>query len=265
MQHLSIVPAHPALQPYVKSFWYLHLQIQDHQKLPPLTATPIPEQCMYFYPREKPYIVTLQGEIVHGMPSMVMGQGTLNSRLFLPQDYMMFKILFQPGGFYRLFGEPMSMFVDRIEDSVAVLGHDFKEVQTRIEEALDFKTMIKIAENYLFKKISQVKIAAQPIDLVIQNRSWHLQTLDQMAQAACLSTRQFERNFLLRIGVHPKFYSRLIRFNVALKIKQNQPRLSWMHTAYQSGYYDHMHLLRDFKQFARNVPSGFEFETALIY
>lgn len=177
----------------------------------------------------------------------------------------MFKILFQPGGFYRLFGVPMSMFVNRIEDGVIVLGNDFKEIQTQIEEASNFNTMISLAESYLLKKMSQVKIAAQPIDHIFNHEKWHLQTLDQMAQAACLSTRQFERNFLLRIGVSPKFYSRLVRFNAALKIKQAQPRLSWMQLAYQSGYYDHMHLLRDFKQFTGSVPSNFEFETALIY
>jgi AraC-like DNA-binding protein len=196
---------------------------------------------------------------------MVMGQGTVSSKLFLPQDYLMFKILFQPGGFYRLFGTPMTLFVGNVEDGVAVLGNDFKEVQERIEEAVDFKTMVSIAENYLLQKVKQVKIGVQSIDQVFQHNKWHLQTLDQMAQAAYLSSRQFERNFLPRIGVSPKFYSRLIRFNMAMKIKQKESHLSWMQVAYQSGYYDHMHLLRDFKQFTDSVPSSFEFETALIY
>ncbi len=265
MSHLSIVPSHPALRPYVKAFWFLHFQNKETVKPPPLSATPIPEQCLYFYPREKPYLLTTQGEILHGKSSMVMGQGTASSKLFLPQDYVMFKVLFQPGGFYRLFGTPMTLFVGNAEEGPVVLGNDFKEVQERIEEAVDFKTMVGIAENYLFKKVNQVKIGVQPIDQVFQHSQWHLQTLDQMAQAACLSSRQFERNFLPRIGVSPKFYSRLIRFNMAMKIKQKEPQLSWMHIAFQSGYYDHMHLLRDFKQFTDSVPSHFEFETALIY
>jgi len=265
LSHLSIVPSHPALQPYIKAFWFLHLQNPGTIKRPPLSASPIPEQCLYFYPREKPYFITPQGEIVHGKSSTVVGQVTTSSKLFLPQNYLMFKILFQPGGFYRLFGTPMTLFVGNFEDGVTVLGNDFKEVQERIEEAVDFKTMVGIVENYLIKKVKQAKIGAQPIDQVFQHSQWHLQTLDQMAQAAYLSSRQFERNFLPRIGVSPKFYSRLIRFNTAMKMKQNQPRLSWMHVAYQSGYYDHMHLLRDFKQFTASVPSHFEMETALIY
>ena len=265
MRHLSIVPAHPVLQPYVKSFWFLHFQNAETAQLPPISATPIPEQCLYFYPREKPYIITAQGEIVYGKASMIMGQGTASSKLFLPQDYMMFKVLFQPGGFYRLFGTPMTLFTGNTEDGVAVFGNDLKAVQQQIEEAVDFRTMIAHVERYLLNKVKQVKIGKQPIDQILQQGQWQVQSLDQMAKAACLSSRQFERNFLLRIGVSPKFYERLIRFNIALKMKQNQPRLSWMHIAYQSGYYDHMHLLRDFKQFTASVPSNFEIETALIY
>lgn len=196
---------------------------------------------------------------------MIAGQSTTSSKFFLPQDYLMFKILFQPGGFYRLFGTPMTLFVGNNEDGVAVLGNNFKEVQERIEATVDFQEMVGIAENYLLKKVEQAKIEEQPIDQVFKHSQWHLQTLDQMAQSAYLSSRQFERNFLSRIGVSPKLYARLTRFNVALKIKQKDPTLSWMHVAFQSGYYDHMHLIRDFKQFAGSVPSNFEFETALIY
>lgn len=194
-----------------------------------------------------------------------MGQGTASSKLFLPQDYMMFKVLFQPGGFYRLFGIPMTLFTGTNEEGTAVLGNDFKEVQQQIEEAVDFRTMITYSEKYFLNKVKQAKIGNQPIDQMLQQGQWQTQSLDQMARAACLSPRQFERNFLLRIGVSPKFYERLIRFNTAMKMKQNEPRLSWMHIAYQSGYYDHMHLLRDFKQFTASVPSNFEIETALIY
>lgn len=177
----------------------------------------------------------------------------------------MFKVLFQPGGFYRLFGTPMTLFTGTTEEGTAVLGNEFKVVQQQIEEAIDFSTMIASVERYLLDKVNLVKIGNQPIDQILQQGQWLAQSLDQMAKAACLSPRQFERNFLLRIGVSPKFYERLIRFNMAMKIKQKEPGLSWMHVAYQSGYYDHMHLLRDFKQFTASVPCNFEMETALIY
>lgn len=45
-------PSDPALQPFIKAFWYL--RIKSKTPLSPLNATPIPEQCLYFYPKEKP-------------------------------------------------------------------------------------------------------------------------------------------------------------------------------------------------------------------
>jgi AraC-like DNA-binding protein len=56
-----------------------------------------------------------------------------------------------------------------------------------------------------------------------------------------------------------------VRFNQAMKLKQERPEYSWMTIAYECGYHDHMHLLRDFRHFTSEVPSNFDFEQALIY
>jgi transcriptional regulator GlxA family with amidase domain len=73
-----------------------------------------------------------------------------------------------------------------------------------------------------------------------------------------LSIRQFERQFKQRIGLSPKFYSRLIRFSNAWILKENNPNLTWTTIAHQSGYYDQMHLIKDFKEFAAVNPKQIE-------
>lgn len=86
-----------------------------------------------------------------------------------------------------------------------------------------------------------------------------------LAWVACVSSRQFERQFLERIGVSPKIYQRLLRFNQVMNLRKQNPALKWVDITYHCGYFDPNHLLRDFKQFTGVVPSGFDFENAVIY
>lgn len=256
-------PAPPALQPFIKAFWYL--RVKSDTPLPPLAVTPIPEQCLYFYPKTQPFATFADHKSLTASRASIFGQGTLPAQMYVPQDYLMFKIIFQPGGFYRLFNIPMTLFTDHPENAETVLGKDLTDVRDQIEQTEDFETMVKIAEKHLFQQINQAKIAALPLDSVLQQLNWEHQSLDKLASQACLSTRQFERNFLDRIGVSPKFYGRIVRFNAAMKGRLRQPQKSLMHIAYDFGYFDHNHLLRDFKQFTGSVPTQFDLESALIY
>jgi transcriptional regulator GlxA family with amidase domain len=84
--------------------------------------------------------------------------------------------------------------------------------------------------------------------------------IDQLASHACLSTRQFERVFEQRIGLSPKHFSRLVRFSQAWIMKEQQPDISWIKIAHDCGYFDQMHMIRDFKEFAGVNPSVIELE-----
>lgn len=262
---LVIKQPNPALSSYVKSYWFLHYKIPNAATLAPLAAIPVPEQALYFYPKQCGVAYTLDGKKILPPKAMIAGQGTERVNYYLPEDYLMFKIQFQSGAFYRLFGTPMSLFTNNNEDAEAVLGNELKAVRERIEAVEDFDTMISIIETYLLKKIKNAKFEALPIDTVLQRFCWNNQSIDKIAQMACLSPRQFERNFLNRMGISPKFYSRIERFNQVLKLKEKLPAQSWMHIAFETGYFDHMHLLRDFKQFTGVVPSNFDFDNALFY
>ncbi len=256
-------PSHPALQPFIKAFWYI--RIKSETPLSPLNAIPIPEQCLYFYPKAKPQSLFSGEKFIVAPSATLFGQGTLPAQLMVPQDYLMFKIIFQPGGFFRLFNMPMTLFVDNLEDSEAVLGKEISDVRDQIEQTEDFAKMVRIAESYLFQQLKQVKTAELPLDRVLLQLTSENQNLDKLAHLACLSSRQFERKFLERLGVSPKFYGRLLRFNAAMKGRMKRPQEPLMKIAHDYGYYDHNHLLRDFKQFTGTVPTRYDLESSLIY
>ncbi|RZK67983.1 MAG: AraC family transcriptional regulator, partial [Pedobacter sp.] len=73
-----------------------------------------------------------------------------------------------------------------------------------------------------------------------------------------LSMKQFERTCKERIGMNPKMYARIVKFSKAYRLREAFPQLSWIQIAHESGYFDQMHMIRDFKVFAGVNPSVIE-------
>lgn len=80
-------------------------------------------------------------------------------------------------------------------------------------------------------------------------------SVTELASITCLSKKQFERLFNELVGANPKEYARVVRFQKSLKLLQhcsedtNQAQL-----AYQCGYADQSHFIREFKQFSGYTP-----------
>lgn len=71
-----------------------------------------------------------------------------------------------------------------------------------------------------------------------------------------ITTRQLERNFKKFIGLTPKEYSNIIRFQNALNIiKNSSENRSLLDIAFECGYYDHSHLNNEFKRNTGLSPS----------
>lgn len=119
----------------------------------------------------------------------------------------------------------------------------------------NYSKMLPIVEHFLLAKCKQMEmknsvdtIAAQ---LLTDPTSF---SLDMIARQSCLSTKQFYRKFVQRIGISPKFFSRLSRFNHAYRYKLAHPNASWSYIAQEFHYTDYHHLEKEFKEFTGLAP-----------
>ena len=80
-------------------------------------------------------------------------------------------------------------------------------------------------------------------------------SVDAWARATGCSARTLERRFDRFIGISPKEFSRVRRFQRALRLAREQPMLRWAAIAAGAGYSDQAHLGRDFRQFAGCPPT----------
>lgn len=232
---------------------------------PPLnfSVPPLPENCLFFYVRDRSDAEDMTTNIKETLSSsIIVGPHTNRHVMTLGRNHLMIKVGFQPGGLYRLLGIPMNELLCQDSfDCIDLLGNEVVEVNEKLKYAVSFTDMKTIIENFLLKHIGKLK-QALPIDqvlsLLIKERG--LLKIEQLASQACLSIRQFERVFQQRIGLPPKHFSRLVRFAQAWIIKEQQPGVSWIKIAHECGYFDQMHLIRDFHEFAGVNPSSIEAE-----
>jgi AraC-like DNA-binding protein len=85
-----------------------------------------------------------------------------------------------------------------------------------------------------------------------------LPAVAQVASALGRSTRWVQRAFSETLGFGPKMLSRIARVQRALKLARRDPGAGWSAIAVDAGYFDHSHLVRDFKQLVGCTPSEFD-------
>lgn len=78
--------------------------------------------------------------------------------------------------------------------------------------------------------------------------------LKALARDLGLSIRQLERRFLFTVGLPPKLFCRIERFNNVFHAL-GKPSGNWVETAVACGYYDQAHLIRDCKSFSGQTPA----------
>lgn len=78
----------------------------------------------------------------------------------------------------------------------------------------------------------------------------------ELSKRNCTTVRQLERIFKKLVGLSPKEYSNIIRFQKALSfIKQTNQNRSLLDIAFDCGYYDHSHLANEIKRNTGLPPS----------
>ncbi len=169
-----------------------------------------------------------------------------------------FTVHFQPSGLNRLFGIPMTELTDAAYDAYAVIGSEIPSLEHELGDTTGFAERIQLIEQRLFQLLG-CHVTPDPVAIAANSlfASNGIHRVSAMATYSGLSLRQFERRFLAQVGVPPKLYARIIRFNAALDHKLRWPSRAWSHIANDHDFYDQMHLVHDCRAFTGESPSGF--------
>jgi AraC-like DNA-binding protein len=83
-------------------------------------------------------------------------------------------------------------------------------------------------------------------------------SIASMGDRTGLSAKRFIERFKTTVGVTPKHYCRILRFQRALAHAEEGRLVPWTRIAVDCGYFDQAHFIHDFRAFAGITPTGYE-------
>lgn len=253
----------PALHPYIQGYMMWHM-VFDPSGPQPVKAYPVnPEEGMTFHVKgwvqsESISVNQRSLGLADKRPkAVIFGQANLRQNLFLPYEFLTIHVYFRPGTLFKLLRIPMSELVNQYIDAEQFWSRDIQDVNDQLANATDYDALPRILDAFFCRKINQINPRNHPIDyagqFIINNPQQF--RLASLAGKVCMSNRVFEKRFVERVGVNPKFLARVSRFWKAYKLKESNPTLDWLSIAMHTGYTDYQHLVKDFKQFANTTPT----------
>jgi AraC-like DNA-binding protein len=170
------------------------------------------------------------------------------------RNHVLAGIRFKPGCASPFLNIPLIDITDQM-----ISLHLIRKAKPGIEDGLD-----KPASPYrLFEKFEEYlstlfngKIydltAPRAAELITRSRGQ--KTVDQIADSLNVSRRHLERRFTEYIGIPPKLFSKIIRFQNARTILKSKQHGTLADIAMEAGYYDQSHFYKDFKDFTGVYP-----------
>lgn len=254
----DFVPLDP-LMIYIDRYRLLHFVFERNVISTFKPFPPRPEQYMFFFPRGKETTEYVKSsDIIQRSRSVISGQFTCRvNRYASSPEFLMIQVLFKPGALHRLTGIPFTLLTNTGVDAEAVFSSGLSYVNARLNSTDSYTEMIAIIESFFLTLASKVKIELQPVDkalnLVVKDGSVY--RLDWLTKMAFLSPRQLERKFNERVGVCPKTFLRISRFNQSYWMRLKNPGMDLFSIAIACGYNDYQHMVKDYKEFANTTPN----------
>jgi AraC-like DNA-binding protein len=170
-----------------------------------------------------------------------------------------FGTTFRPAGFRTLFGRPVVELTDRVVEGSAVFGAAAGELAGRIHDARDVEARIGIAEGFVRERLPGVVPAAVRavnglVDAILADRA--VLKVDDIVERHGIGKRTLQKLFREYVGVTPKWVIRRYRLHEAAeRLDTAATDLSTL--AYELGYADQAHFVRDFKATVGRPPAAY--------
>lgn len=173
----------------------------------------------------------------------------------------MIGIKFKPAGITQLFDINMSELTDKVVDLDTELKEQFEPIIKKIDSKALFKETVRALDSFFeqlrHEETDSDKIITLAIDLIFQEKG--MLSVADLTSKTGVNERKLERLFNKYIGLSPKFYSRIIRFNHIFQLVQEK-QVNWSEIAQLSGFYDQSHFISNFQEFTGEDPSKYFFD-----
>jgi AraC-like DNA-binding protein len=169
----------------------------------------------------------------------------------------------RPEGVQPLLGLPAAVIGDRVALLEDVIGPAAPVIEDRVLSAAPERALDTLGEILVERRRASAPpnaITERAVRSVRRARG--RLRIDALSADLNLSPRRLERHFLTHVGLSPKLFSRLVRFDRAVRHLASRGTATWADFASAHGYADQAHFINEFREFAGVPPEEFERENS---
>jgi AraC-like DNA-binding protein len=247
----------PELSPVIERFFFTTGNVPEEQTWEHEALPSIMQSFILSFTGSRPYIITAQAtQDVSG--DLIIGQHTRRFKSAMTGQLEFLGVHFTPTGLYQLLQQPMSRFADticRMEDHLPWYGM----LQQQLKSATTIAERIKVMETLIIdnkaKAVYTLEAVATAATLICNSNGSI--PLARVEREAGLSERSLQRYFPEYVGISPKTFARIARFNGVTRLMESEPSLNWQHILLEAGYFDASHFAHDFKSITGQTPTAY--------
>lgn len=257
MNFQTILPS-PPLHLVVERYWLAEAPLSPGQVLEiPVSAgvhhgiifcCAVPHRIRYsngtLIPLPKCYIA---GHLTQNLVNVITDQSSL------------FGVDLKHTSLYKLLCIPPESLTDTFIDIEEALGQTGRVFRENLSEASTFEKRVTIAASFLENHLSKAKVqkgySEHAIDMIMKYEGNI--SIGEIYKALHISERHLLRSFTEQVGINPKLYACIVRFNRAIKFLEKNPRAKIQDVVHRFGYFDQSHFIKDFVRFSGQNPAGY--------
>ena len=197
-------------------------------------------------------------------PAFITGSHTASYVSEMPADEPAMAVHFRPGGAYPFFGIPLSDLENAHIGLDQAWGRAGVELHERLIGAPTMATRFGILQNFLLSRpwssARRHPGVAAALAAIEHNPSVRIADIRDLVG---VSTKRLIALFRAEVGLSPKAYARIRRFQAALRLV-GTGSVPGARVAADVGYFDQAHLVREFRSFTGMTPTQYAEQRILL-
>lgn len=166
-------------------------------------------------------------------------------------------LVVRPGGFSSLIDAPANLFSNRFVDLGDLWGRQARDLREQLCMIPSPAARLTCLEEFLLRKLASRPghIALEPhpaVSFALHRFACPTSVVSvaEVARGTGWSQRRFSQLFREQVGLTPKVWCRIQRFQRAVRQLHSGPEIRWGELALDCGYYDQSHFANDFRAFS---------------
>jgi AraC-like DNA-binding protein len=166
---------------------------------------------------------------------------------------------FRAGGAFPFLGHPAGMVQDAHVELSALWGRAAHDLHGRLLDARTPEARFDVLEDALTARLATARPAHPSVDLALRRLQTSAEPprIGELAAESGVSWRRFIELFRAEVGLTPKVFWRLRRFQDVLRRAHAGEEIDWAEAALDCGYADQAHCIRDFRAFSGLNPTAY--------